>query len=54
MNPLEVLKEKLKYKPVVGDKKPVAVVIGKPEIVDETDIAFPRKIYWTNLKKVEL
>jgi len=43
MNPLEVLKEKLKYKPVVGDKKPVAVVIGKPEIVDETDIAFPRK-----------
>ena len=43
MNPLEALKEKLKYKPVVGDKKPVAVVIGKPEIVDETDIAFPRK-----------
>ena len=43
MNPLEVLKEKLKYKPVVGDKKPVAVVIGKPEIVDETYIAFPRK-----------
>ena len=43
MNPLEVLKEKLKYKPIVGDKIPVAVVIGKPEIVDETDIAFPRK-----------
>jgi hypothetical protein len=43
MNPLEALKEKLKYKPIVGDKKPVAVVIGKPVIVDETDIAFNRK-----------
>ena len=60
MNPLEALKEKLKYKPIVGDKKPIIVVINEqakrldkvvPEFVDETYREFPRQALLDKLEK---
>ena len=60
MNPLEALKEKLKYKPIVGDKKPIIVVVNEqakrldkvvPEFVDETYREFPRQALLDKLEK---
>ena len=53
MNPLEILKEKLKYKPIIGEKKQVAVIIkgNKPVIVDETYKEFPRQTLLDNFEK---
>ena len=53
MNPLEILKEKLKYKPIIGEKKQVAVIIkgNKPVIVDETYNEFPRQTLLDNFEK---
>jgi hypothetical protein len=54
MDPLESLKEKIKVKPIVGERKMFDVVIkgvSKPAIVDETERGFDRAAFFNRLKE---
>jgi hypothetical protein len=53
-DPLASLKEKIKIKPVIGERKMFDVVIKgvvKPKIVDETDRGFNRTAFFDRLKE---
>ena len=53
-DPLASLKEKIKVKPIVGERKMFDVVIkgvSKPAIVDETDRGFDRTAFFNRLKE---